>query len=108
MEVTLFAEKLFEVGSLPVTNTLLTTLLTTSFLIIFAVIVSKKISLVPTNKIQLFSEIVVENIFNTIEGLADTNRAKRFFPIVATFFIFIITANYIGLFPGFSTIGLVE
>jgi len=108
MEVTLFAEKLFEVGVLPITNTLLTTLLTTSLLIIFAVIASKRISLVPTSKIQLFTEIIIENIFNTIEGLADTNRAKRFFPIIATFFIFIIAANYLGLFPGFSTIGLIE
>src|SRR3990167_339862 len=106
MEVALFAEKLFSIGGLPITNTLVTTLITTSLLIIFALIVSKKVSLVPSGKAQLISEIVVENIFSLIENLSDYKRAKRFFPIVATFFIFIIVANYLGLLPGFGTIGL--
>lgn len=108
MEVTLFAEKLFSIGGFPVTNTLLTTLITTSLLTFFAVAVSKKVALIPTSKLQLASEIVLEQIFFTIEGLSDTKRAKRFFPIVATFFIFIVTANYLGLLPGFATIGIYE
>ncbi len=106
MEVTLFAEKLFSIGGFPITNTLLTTLITTGLLTFFAVAVSKKVTLVPTSKLQLASEIVLEQIFSTIEGLSDTSRAKRFFPVIATFFIFILTANYLGLFPGFATIGI--
>lgn len=108
MEVTLFAEKLFSIGGFPITNTLLTTLITTALLSFFAVAVSKKVALIPTSKLQLASEIVLEQIFSTIEGLSDTNRAKRFFPIIATFFIFIVTANYLGLLPGFATIGIYE
>lgn len=108
MQVTLFAEKIFEIGSFPITNTFLTTLITTGILVAFAVVTSKRISLIPTSKLQLVSEVVIENIFSTIEGLSDRKRAQRFFPIVATFFIFIIFANYLGLFPGFNTIGLNE
>ena len=108
MEITLFAEKLFEIGPFSVTNTLLTTLITTFLLSIFAIAISKRVSLVPTNKIQLGTEIVIETIFSTIEDLSDKKRAIRFFPIVATFFIFILTANFLGLFPGFNTIGLHE
>lgn len=108
MEVTLFAEKIFHIGSFPITNTLLTTLATTSLLAVFAIVVSKKISLIPTSKLQLVSEIVIESIFSTIEDLSDTKRAKRFFPIIATFFIFILAANYLGLIPGFNTIGIQE
>jgi len=108
MEVTLFAEKIFNIGPFPVTNTLLTTLATTLLLSIFAIAVSRRISIISTSKLQLVSEIVVESIFTTIEGLSDTKRAKRFFPIVATFFIFILTANYLGLLPGFNTIGINE
>lgn len=108
MEITLFAEPIFHIGSFAVTNTLLMTLLTTASLTVFAVLVSKKVSLVPTSRLQLFSEIIVENIFNTSEGLSDNKRAKVFFAFVATFFIFIITANYLGLFPGVGTIGFHE
>jgi len=106
MEVTLFAEKLFEIGGFPITNTLLTTTITTLLLSLLAITVSKKVALVPTNKLQSISEIVIETILSTIEDLSDKKRALRFFPIVATFFIFILTANFLGLFPGFNTIGL--
>ncbi|OGY26175.1 MAG: ATP synthase F0 subunit A [Candidatus Woykebacteria bacterium RBG_16_44_10] len=108
MEVTLFAEKIFQIGALPVTNTLLTTLAATSLLTIFAIVVSKKIAIIPISKLQIVSEIVIETIFTTIEGLSDKKRAERFFPLIATFFIFIITANYLGLLPGFNTIGINE
>ncbi|OGY27132.1 MAG: hypothetical protein A2Z11_03185, partial [Candidatus Woykebacteria bacterium RBG_16_43_9] len=106
MEVTIFAEKIVNIGPFPITNTLLTTLITTAMLSIFAIVVSKKVVLVPISKLQLLSEIVIETIFSTIEGLSDAKRAKRFFPIVATFFIFILIANYLGLMPGFNTIGV--
>lgn len=108
MEITLFAEKIFELGGFPVTNTLLTTLITTSLLMTFAVVVNKRISLVPTSKMQLVSEIVIENIFSLIENLSDRKQAQRFFPIVTTFFIFILVANYLGLLPGFNTVGIFE
>jgi F-type H+-transporting ATPase subunit a len=108
MEITLFAEKIFQLGPLPITNTLVTTVITTILLSLFAILISKKISLVPTSRLQLTAEIVIESIFSTIENLADTKRARRFFPIIATFFIFILTANYLGLLPGFSTIGFNE
>ena len=108
MEITLAAETLFNIGPIPITNTLLTTLLTTGILITYAVVTSKKISLAPTGNIQMISEIVVENIFSTIENLSDRKRATRFFPIVATFFIFILVANYLGLFQGFTTMGIYQ
>ena len=107
MEVTLFAEKLFSIGSLPVTNTLVTTLITSCLLTIFAIAVSKNISPIP-GKIQSLVEIVTETIFSTIENLSDKRRATRFFPIAATLFIFIIVANYLGLLPGFNTIGIFD
>jgi len=108
MEVTLFAEKIFSLGPLSITNTLITTVITTALISAFAIAVSKKVTLVPTSKLQLTSELVIENIFSTIEDLSDLKRAKRFLPVVATFFIFIIVANLLGLLPGFNTIGFNE
>src|SRR4030042_164876 len=107
MEVALFAEKPFSIGALPITNTLITTIITSFLLIIFAVVVSKNVALIP-GKMQSLVEIVVDTIFSTIENLSDRKRAIRFFPIVATFFVFILTANYLGLLPGFNTIGIFE
>lgn len=105
MEITLYAEKLFSISALPITNTLVTTLITSLFLSLLAFVISKNVTLIP-GKIQSLAEIIIETIFSTIENLSDKKRATRFFPVVATIFIFIIVANYLGLLPGFGTFGI--
>ncbi len=107
MEASLFAENIAKIGSFPITNTLLTTWIVMAVLITASYFIGKNISTIP-GKIQSVAEIVIETIFQTIADLADEKRAKRFFPIVATLFIYILTANYIGLLPGFGTIGFFE
>lgn len=100
------AEKVFQIGSLPITNSLIMTWIVMAALIIFAYFSSRNITKTP-HGLQNFAEMVVETLYNTIEGLAG-NLTNRIFPIIATFFIFIITANYFGLLPGIGTIGLKE
>ncbi|OGY23864.1 MAG: ATP synthase F0 subunit A [Candidatus Woykebacteria bacterium RBG_13_40_7b] len=107
MEISLSAEKIIGIGTFPITNTLITTWLTMAILGTFGFLATKSIKMIPSG-IQNFAEIVVEFLYNTVEDLAGSTRAKRFFPIVATFFIFIISANYFGLLPGFNTIGFYE
>jgi F-type H+-transporting ATPase subunit a len=50
---------------------------------------------------------VIEGAYNITEDLAHS-KTKVFFPIVMTFFLFIITANWLSLFPGFGTIGFYQ
>ncbi|MCH8821039.1 F0F1 ATP synthase subunit A [Patescibacteria group bacterium] len=104
MNIELAPETLFQVGFLPITNTLLTTWITMVVIVGVAYAATRKISLVP-DKPQAILEIVLDWIFDLGVGLSDHIRAKKFFSIVATFFIFIIFANYLGLFPGVGTIG---
>lgn len=101
--VTLAAEKIGQIGSFPITNSLLTTWLVTFILIAFASIATRKVSLVPT-PIQNFAEFTIESLRNMVEGVAG-EKTKVFFPIIASFFFFIIVGNYLGLLPGFGTIG---
>ncbi|MEX0616670.1 MAG: F0F1 ATP synthase subunit A [Candidatus Woykebacteria bacterium] len=107
MEVTLFAEKIFTVGNFPITNTLITTWLTMVVVVTLAFIATRKVSLVPSLA-QSIAEVVIDTIYNLTLSLADEKRAKKFLPFVATFFIYIIVANYLGLLPGFSTVGFFE
>jgi len=106
MEIHFQAEKLFSLGSIPVTNALLTTFVVSLLLILFAYFSTRKMQKIPSG-LQNFAEIIVEGLLNTIEPLAG-ERTKRFFPFIATFFVFIITANYFGLLPINSGFGLVE
>jgi len=100
--IVLAPETLGHLGPLPVTNTLLVSWLVLLILIIFAYTAGRKASLVPSG-IQNFAELLVENIYTTVSDLAGP-KTKTFFPWVATFFLFILVANLLGLFPGFTTI----
>jgi F-type H+-transporting ATPase subunit a len=58
---------------------------------------------IPDDSITLRN--IAEMLVEGIKGMADSvlgHEAKRFVPLYGTFFIFILTANLIGLLPGFS------
>lgn len=100
------AEKITQIGPLPITNSLITTWIVMIVIIAFAYFAGKKIKKVP-DRLQNFAEMIVESLYSTMENLAG-ERVKRFFPIIATFFIFIVVSNYLGLLPGIGTIGIHE
>ncbi|KKS71093.1 MAG: ATP synthase subunit a [Candidatus Daviesbacteria bacterium GW2011_GWA2_42_7] len=106
MEITLIAEQLGRVGPLPITNTMLVSWMVTAVLAVFALLVGRNLKLVPAG-MQNFAEFIIEAVYQMTEDIAQS-RAKVFFPYLMTFFLFIITANWLGLLPGFGTIGVNE
>lgn len=56
-------------------------------------------------RFQAFIELIVESMFDFFESVVqDRALTKRIFALVATFFLFIITANWMGIFPGVGSI----
>ena len=88
---TLAAEKIGQIGILPITNSILTTWLVTFILIAFAFVATRKVSPVPT-AIQNFAEFAIESLRNLVESVAG-NKTAVFFPIIASFFFFIIVKH---------------
>ena len=106
MEISIAAEKLFSIGSFPVTNALFIGFLVSVFLVIVTRIATRKMELVPTGTQNIF-EIVFEGLLSFMEGvLQDKSQARKFFPLIATIFLFVLFSNWIGLLPGMGTIGL--
>ena len=106
MEISLAAETVGHIGSLPVTNSMILSWVASLFLIILTLSATKKISLIPS-KIQNLFEIIIEFLFDTANTVFDDeNVTKKYFPLIATLFIFIITNNWLGLIPGVGTIGI--
>ncbi len=101
-EIVLAPETLFNIGPLPVTNTLFVSWIVMAFLITLAILSTRKIKAVPSG-LQNFVEAIIEPAYNLVTDLAHS-KAKVFFPFLMTFFLFIVTANWFGLFPGFGTI----
>lgn len=104
--ISISAETLFTIGTLPVTNALITSLLVTFLLSIFAL--AAFFSFRKGSAPSLFStfvERVITFFYELTEGIAGKN-ADRFFPLIMTFFLFIVTANWFGLLPGLAGIGV--
>ncbi|KKP70199.1 ATP synthase F0 subunit A [candidate division CPR3 bacterium GWF2_35_18] len=107
MHVSVAAETLFKIGSFPITNSLLTTIIVTLLLILLAVVVNKNVSKIPS-RLQSMMEIMIGALLGLTEDVAGKEFGRKIFPLLATFFIFIIFANWSGLIPGVGSIGFYE
>lgn len=109
IHISLAAEKILELFGFPITNTLLTAWLAMSILIGAGYLIGKKLRPEPAGNFQNAAEFVVENLLGFMETIAGSRKeAEKFFPIVATVFFFILTANWIGILPGIGSIGFYE
>lgn len=106
---TLASETIFHVGGFEVRNTMITAVMTLCVWLVVGLLVrKKKYALVPGG-IQNFVEVVIEGLYNFFNGIVgDEKKTRKFFPIVATIFLFVILSNWMGLLPGFGSIGLRE
>ncbi len=103
--VQLPAEVLFTVAGIPITNTMTATWLTMLVLVAFFWRATARLDLVP-GRWQNLAEVIIEALLNLVEIVAGPQMGRRVFALVATIFLFVLTANWLGLLPGFGTIGL--
>jgi F-type H+-transporting ATPase subunit a len=86
------------------TNSMFVTILVTIVIVIWARRSTQKMELVPT-RIQNLFEAIVEILYTTFEGVVGKHMIPKVFALLATLFLFILTANWFGLIPGVGTIG---
>lgn len=98
-------ETIFHIGSFPVTNTILDTLLVDTIIIGGVFYLSKKLMVIPANPFQNAVESIIETFYNLTESIAQ-NKASKIFPYFMSFFLFILLANWSSLIPGVGTIGI--
>lgn len=67
-------------------------------LILFSFIATRKMRDVP-GLLQNTAEMAVSSLYGFIEGVMGKNT-REFFPLLGTYFIFIVVCNYSGLLPG--------
>lgn len=91
----------------PVTNTLLCTWIVIITLIVLIFAAGRRRDLVPRG-FQNFAEWAVESLLSLVEGVSGKEKGRKFFPLVATLFIFILFCNLMDVFPGIDTIGSVH
>ena len=88
----------------PITNSMIVSWMVALGLIIFAQSVTRDMKQVPEGA-QNFLEWVVESLYKFTEGIIGSHLTERTFWFFATIFIFILSANWMGLVPGVGSIG---
>src|SRR5258707_674225 len=86
------------IGPIPVTNTLIGTWISIIALVIFFLVGTRRQDMIPTGA-QNVAEWAVESLLNLVEGVVGKEKGRKFFPLVATFFIFILFCNVLDVFP---------
>jgi F-type H+-transporting ATPase subunit a len=92
---------------IPITNTMIAAWLTIIVLGILSYLATRKMKLVPRG-LQNIMEVVLEALIGFVESIAGKDNGRKFFPVVATIFIFVIVNAWLALFPGFMSIGIWE
>ncbi len=98
----------FPVLGFGVTNTMLTSWIVVLLVCIAAIVAGRSMSLVPSG----FSgavEALVGGFYETfVVSIVGEENGRRFFPLVATIFFYIVLSNYAGLLPINNVIGVPE
>ena len=90
---------LFSIGPVQITSTLTTMWVIILILTVLSILATRKLKDVP-GPLQNIAEMAVESLQNYFAGIMGAKTAKKYCPIFATYFIFIVVCNYSGLLPG--------
>ncbi len=102
------AEQLTTFLGLPITNALLTSWVVVGLLVLVALLLRRHTSLIP-NALQNVVEFFMESFLTLMEGvLGSREQAEKYFPLVGTIFLFILTSNWLGIVPGIGSVGFFE
>ena len=88
----------------PITNSMFVSWIVALGLILFARVATRDMKQVPGGA-QNFIEWLVGGLYDFLQSIIGAHLVRRTFWFFATVFIFILSANWVGLIPGVGTIG---
>ncbi len=100
------AEAVFHLFGFPITNTLVAAWFTIIVLIAVFFVATRKIKLIPS-RLQTLLEFAIGGLLNFCQSVAGEKNGRRFFPIVATIFLFVLLNAWLSLIPGFGSIEVI-
>jgi F-type H+-transporting ATPase subunit a len=101
------AQALFNIGPLPVTNSMVTSWFVALVLIVAIRLAIRRPKLIPSRS-QAVVENLVQWMLDLTAPIVGPKVAKPTFPLLIALFTFILIQNWSGLFPGVGTIYMVD
>lgn len=90
----------------PVRSSVIQQWLAMIVVILITFFATRRMEVIP-GRLQMLVELVVEGLLGLCERAAGKINGRRFFPVVATIFLFILSANWLGFIPGTGTVYMV-
>ena len=90
---------LFSIGPVEITGTVVTMWVIIAVLAVLSILATRNMKDVP-GPLQNIAEQVVSKLQGYYGDILGAKMAQKYFPVLATLFIFIIVSNYSGLIPG--------
>ena len=97
------ATDLFQIGSIPVSNSILTTWILAVIIILAVRVLVGTPKLVPSRG-QALVESMASGLRDALEPIVGKSMIGKVFPTLCGFFVFILLMNWSGLLPGVGTI----
>lgn len=110
LHIVLYAEALFHIGPIPITNSFVMMLVVMALILIVGTIAARRIEENPRSggRFGAAVEFIVGYLLNLTESTGGKKLGRKIFPLVSGLFIFIILANFSGLLPGVGSITVGE
>jgi len=106
--ISISSNVIFHIAGWPITNSIIATWFAMFVIVLIAYFGTRKIHVIPKG-MQNIVEFIVEALSNLIQSVTqDVKKTTMFLPWIATFFLFILLANWMELLPGFSAIIIKE
>jgi len=102
-EFRLPAEEVFQLFGFPITNSIIAAWLTMIFLVGFSYAITHRMKVVP-GRLQSAFEFLLGWLYNFCQRVAGEENGRKFFPVVATIFLFVAFNAWLSLIPGFGSI----
>jgi len=107
LHISISAEPIFHLGKFEITNSMLVSVLVTIFLSSIAFKFYKTYKNKRQSGFNIFVQTIIESLYEFVQTITP-HRAGKFFPLIASIFLFVMFGSWAGLLPGFETIGLMK
>jgi len=101
------AKEVFHFFGFPITNSIIGAWLTMIVLVGFSYAVTRRMKMVP-GRLQSAFEFLLGWLYNLCQRVAGEENGRRFFPVVATIFLFVAFNAWLSLIPGFGSITVIN
>ena len=97
------ADTIFHLFGFPVTNSIIAAWITIIFLVGLSYAVTRRMKLIP-GRLQAAFEFLLGWLYDLCCSVAGEKNGRKFFPVVATIFLFVGFNAWLALLPGFGSI----